>query len=81
MNVFLGIIATGIGAFSNFVDYRRTNFIFGHPSIVKGMSRNRFEQLCGRLYFNDKSLAPEHGNNGYDGLYNVGQSLIQFVKK
>ena len=35
------------------------------------MSRNRFEQLSGRLYFNDNTLAHPHGTPQYDRLYKI----------
>ena len=69
---FLGIfIATGLVSLPNLADYWETNTILSQPGIVKGMSRNRFEQLCGRLHFNDNSLAPACGTPGYDKLYKI----------
>ena len=35
------------------------------------MSRNCFKQLCGRLHFNDNSLAPTHGTPAYDKLFKI----------
>jgi len=68
----LGIfIATGLVSLPNLEDYWKTNSIFSQPGIVKGMSRNRFEYLCGQLHFNDDSLAPAHGTPGYDRLYKI----------
>ena len=55
----------------NLEDYWETNTILSQPGIVKGMSWNHFEQLCGRLHFNDNSLAPAHGSPGYDRLYKI----------
>ena len=55
----------------NLEDYWEFNTILSQPGIVKGMSRNRFEQLCGRLHFNDNSLAPVRGTPGYDKLYKI----------
>ena len=72
LRLFLGIfIATGLVSLPNLADYWETNSIFSQPGIVKGMSRNRFEQLCGRLNFNDSSLAPAYGTPGYDKLYKI----------
>ena len=69
---FLGIIiASGYVSLPNFVDYWETNSIYSQPGIVKGMSRNHFEQLCGRLHFNDNSLAPAYGTPGYDKPYKI----------
>ena len=69
---FLGFInASGYVSLPNFADYWETNSIYSQPGIVKGMSRNRFEQLCGRLYFNNNSLAPAYGTPGYDKLYKI----------
>ena len=65
------IIASGIVNLPNFNDYWETNSVFSQPGIVKGMSRNHFEQLCGRLHFNDNSLAPAYGTPGYDKLYKI----------
>ena len=65
------IIATGCVSLLNFADYWETNSIFSQPGVVKGMSWNRFEQLFGRLHFNDNSLAPAHGTPGYDKLYKI----------
>ena len=39
------------------------------------MPRNRFEQLCGRLHFNDNSLAPAHGTPGYDKLFKIRPAI------
>ena len=70
--LFLGIfIATGLVSLPNLRDYWETDSIFSQPGIVKGMSQNRFEQLCGRLHFNDNSLAPAHGTPGYDKLFKI----------
>ena len=55
----------------NLANYWEINTIFSQPNIVKGMSRNQFEQLCGQLHFNDNSLAPAHGTAGYDKLYKI----------
>ena len=55
----------------NLEDYWETNAILGQPGIVKGISRKCFEQLCGRLHFNDNSLAPAYGTPGYDRLYKI----------
>ena len=55
----------------NLADYWKINTTFSQPGIVKGMSRNCFEQLCGQLHFNDNSLAPAHGTPGYDKLYKI----------
>ena len=55
----------------NLADYWETNTIFSQPSIMKGMSQNHFELLCGWLHFNENSLAPAHGTPGYDKLYKV----------
>ena len=64
-------IATGLVSLPSLSDYWETNTIFSQPGIVKGMSRNRFEQLCGRLHFNDNRSAPERGTPGYDKLYKI----------
>ena len=64
-------IATGLVSLPNLQDYWETNSIYSQPGIVKGMSRNRFDQLCGRLHFNDNSLAPAHGTPGYDKLFKI----------
>ena len=59
---YLGIIiSTGYVVLPNLVDYWETNSIFSQSGIVKGMSRNFFEQLCGQLHFND---ALAYGNQG-----------------
>ena len=77
---FLGIIiASGYVCLPNFADYWETNSIFSQSGIVKGMSQNCFEQLCGWLYFNDKSLAPAYGTPGYDKLYKI-RSVIDAVR-
>ena len=55
----------------NFADYWETNSIFSQPSIVKEMSWNSFEQLCGRFHFNDNSLTLTHRTPGYDKLYKI----------
>ena len=69
---FLGIfIATGHVSLPNLANYWEINTIFSQPDIAKGMSRNRFEQLCGQLHFNDNSLAPAHGTPGYDKIYKI----------
>ena len=79
---FLGIIiASGYVCLPNFVDYWETNSIFSQPGIVKGMSRNRLEQLCGQLHFNDNSLAPAHGTPGYDKLYKIRPVLDAICDK
>ena len=69
---FLGIfIATGLETLPNLADYWETNTILSQPGIVKGMSRNRFEQLCGWLHFNDNSLATARRTPGYDKFYKI----------
>ena len=64
-----------------FVDYWKSDSIFNQLGIVKGMSQNRFEQLCGRLHFNDNSLAPAHGTPGYDRLYKIRPVLDSICEK
>ena len=79
---FLGIfIATGLVCLPSLADYWETNSIFSQPGIVKGMPRNRFQQLCGRLHFNDDSLAPAHGTPGYDRLYKIRPVLDAICDK
>ena len=56
---------------SNLEDYWEVDSILSQPSIVKGMPWNRFEQLCGRLHFNNNELAPARGIPGYDKLYKI----------
>ena len=69
---FLGIIiSTGLISLPDLRDYWKTKPIFGQPAIVAGMSRNRFEQLCGRLHFNNNAQAPAHGTDSYDRLYKI----------
>ena len=65
----------------NFADYWETNSIFSQPKIVKGMSRNHFEQLRGRLHFNDNSLAAAHGTPGYDKLFKIKPIIDAICKK
>jgi len=65
----------------NLKDYWKTNSIFSQPAITKGMLQNWFEQLCGRLHFNNNSLAPVHEAPGYDRLYELGLLLMLFVRK
>ena len=67
--------------FAQFVDYWETNSIFSQPSIVKGMTCNRFEQLRGRLHFNNNSLALAHGTPGYDKLYKIRPVLDAICDK
>ena len=64
-----------------FVDYWKSDSIFNQLGIVKGMSQDRFEQLCGRLHFNDNSLAPAHGTPGYDRLYKIRPVLDSICEK
>ena len=67
LRTFLGIfIATGLVFLPNLQDYWETDSIYSQPGIVKEMSRNRFQQLCGRLHFYDNSLAPVHGTQRCD---------------
>ena len=65
----------------NFADYWETNSIFSQPGIVKGMSQNRFEQLCGLLHFNDNSLAPAYGAPGYDKLHKIRPIIESICEK
>ena len=65
----------------NFVDYWNPDSIFNQLDIVKGMSQNRFEQLCGRLHFNDNSLVPAHGTPRYDRLYKIRPVLDSICEK
>ena len=74
---FLGIlIATVCVSLPNLADYWEINTIFSQPGIVKGMSWNHFKQLCGRLHFNDNSVALTHGTPGYDQLYKIRPVLV-----
>ena len=57
------IIATGLVCLPSFKDYWKANSILSQPAIIKGISRNHFEIICGRLHFNDNSLAPAHGTS------------------
>ena len=43
-------IATGLVSLPNLQDYWETDSIFSQPGIVKGMSQNQFDQLCGQLH-------------------------------
>ena len=71
---FLGIlIVTGLVSLPSLQDYWKTDTIFSQPGIAKGMSRNRFDQLCGRLHFNDNSLAPAHEPQGMISFTKLGQ--------
>ena len=82
MRSFLGIfLATGLVCLPNLEDYWEVNSIFSQPGIVKGMSRNRFQQLCGRLHFNDNSLAPAYGTPGYDKLYKIRPVIDAICEK
>ena len=45
------------------------------------MSQNRFEQLCGRLHFNDNRSVPAHGNPGYDKLYKIRPVIDKICAK
>ena len=65
------IIATGLVSLPNLEDYWETDSIFSQPGIMIGMSRNRFQQLYGRLHFNDNSLAPARGTPGHDKLFKI----------
>ena len=79
---FFGIIiATGLVCLPSFKDYWKVNSILSQPDIIKGMSRNRFENICGRLHFNDNSLAPAHGTPGYDRLYKIRPILDTICQK
>ena len=64
-------IAIGLVSLPNLENYWETNFILSQPGIVKGMPWNRLAHLCGRLHFNDNSLAPAYGTPGYDKLYKI----------
>jgi len=90
MQLFLEImISTGLVSLPNLQDYWKKKLIFSQPGIVKNMPRNRFEQLCGRLHFNDNRQAHPHGTPEYNKirpvldeichkskrLYNPGQKL------
>ena len=55
--IFGIIIVIGLVVLPNFADHWKSDSIFSQPGIVEGMSWNRFEQLCGRLHFNDNRLA------------------------
>ena len=82
MRSFLGIfLATGLVCLPNLEDYWEVNSIFSQPGIVKGMSRNHFQQLCGRLHFNDNSLAPAYGTPGYDNLYKIRPVIDAICEK
>ena len=68
----LGIlIATGCVSLPNIADYWEINTIFSQSGIVKGMSQNHFEQLCGWLHFNENSMVFTHGTPGYDQLQKI----------
>ena len=79
---FFGIIiATGLVCLPSFKDYRKVNSILSQTGIIKGMSRNRFENICGQLHFNDNSLVPAHGTPGYDRLYKIRPILDTICQK
>ena len=79
---FLGIfIATGLVSLPSLADYWETDSIFSQPGIMKGMPRNRFEQLCARLNFNDNNLAPAHGTPRYNKLYKIRPVLDAICSK
>ena len=75
------ILATGLVVLPNFADYWKSDSILSQPGIVKGMSQNQFEQLCGWLHFNDNSLAPVHRIPGYDRLYKIRPVLHSICEK
>ena len=78
MGFFIG---SGLVVLPNLVDYWETNTILSQPGLVKGLSRNRFEHLCGRLHFNDNSLALNREDPGYDKLFKIRPVIDAICEK
>lgn len=82
VKVFLGVsVAMGLNPLPSTADYWSSDPFLGNEGIQKVMTKNRFEHLSRFFHFNDSSVEPRRGEDGYDRLYKVRPILSHFNAK
>ena len=82
VKAFLGVsVVMGLNPLPSTADYWSSDPFFGNEGIQKVMTKNRFEHLSRFFHFNDSSVEPRRGEDGYDRLYKVRPILSHFNAK
>ena len=82
MSAFFGIsVIMGINSLPSLALYWSSNPFIGNVGIQAIMTKNRFEELCQYLHFNDSSLEPKGGEDNFDRLYKVRPVLAGILDR
>ena len=82
IKAFLGVcVVMGVNPLPCTADYWSSDPFLGNEGIQKVMTKNRFENISRFFHFNDSSVEPRRGDDGFDRLYKVRPILTHFNVK
>ena len=82
VKAFLGVsVVMALNPLHSTADYWSSDPFLGHEGIQKVMTQNRFQHLSQFFHFNDSSVEPRRGEDGYDRFYKVRPILSLFNPK
>ena len=82
LKAFLGVcVVMGVNPLPCTADYWSSDPFLGNEGIQKVMTKNRFENISRFFHFNDSSVEPRRGDDGFDRLYKVRPILTHFNAK
>ena len=82
IKAFLGLcVVMGVSLLPCTADYWSSDPFLGNEGIQKEMTKNRFENISRFFHFNDSSVEPRRGDDGFDRLYKVRPILTHFNAK
>ena len=82
IRAFLGVcVVMGVNPLPYTADYWSSDPFLGKEGIQKVMTKNRFENISRFFHFNDSSVEPRQGDDGFDCLYKVRPILTHFNAK